>query len=162
MSPRTRGLFLHALSDTTVEGLVGSDRVRIAHYLAQVRNADEPAALLRAWFRGAAAPVSHTLGEVLVRAAMRGEDDQVAARVRRARRRFLNSPARLARVVSDERAIHGLTRAELAERADTSEGDVRSIESGRPVSSLPTVLRIVRALDVQPLALPTASVEDSV
>lgn len=161
MSPRTRSMFVRALSDQSVEGLTGSDRRRIAGYLNRLRRAEHPAALLRAWFRGAAAPDGFTLGALLVRAAMQGDDGIVAERLARPHRRFLNSPARLARVVIDERAIHGFTRAELAARAGITEQDVKAVESGKPVDTLLTVLQVVNTLEVQPLALPTAAVRES-
>lgn len=161
MSPRTRVMFLRALSDQSVRGLTGSDRRRIAGYLNRLRQAEHPAALLRAWFRGAVTPSGFSLGEMLVRAAMDGDDDIVSERLARPQRRFLNSPDRLARVVADERAIHGFTRAELAARAGTTEHDVKAVESGEAVDSLVTVLQVVNALDVHPLAVPTAAVGDS-
>jgi len=161
MSERTRQLFLTALSDQTVRHLAGSDRRRIAAYLGRLRVSAEPAALLRAWFRGANVPTGFTLGELLIRTALEHQDDIVAERLARPQRRYLNSPQRLARVVADERAIHGLSRAELAARAGTTRGDIVAIETGGQVDTLLTLLRVVNALDVHPLALPTGAVRSS-
>lgn len=161
MSERTRRLFLRALSDQTLREVTGSDRRRIAAYLGRLRASDRPAALIRAWFRGAHLPTGFTLGVLLVRAALEHQDDVVAERLARPQRRYLNSPERLARVVADERAIHGLSRAQLADRAGTTPGDVAAVEAGRPVDTMLTVLRVVNALDVRPLALPTGAVRDS-
>ncbi len=46
---------------------------------------------------------------------------------------------------------HGLTQQELAERVGTSYSQISRIESGRHKTSLDTLLRIARALDLKML-----------
>lgn len=47
------------------------------------------------------------------------------------------------------RMDHGLTQQELAERVGTSHSQISRIESGRHKTSLDTLLRIARALDLK-------------
>lgn len=49
------------------------------------------------------------------------------------------------------RMDHGLTQQELAERVGTSYSQISRIESGRHKTSLDTLLRIARALDLKML-----------
>ena len=153
MAAPMRQRLLSALRDQSLIGLTGPDRVRVARHLSALRTSEEPAALLRAWFRDEV-PTGWTPGELMVRQAHEYRDSRVAALVRRPRRTFASTPDRLARSVADERAIQHLTRLELAVLADVEPVVVTDLERGRPGVALGATRRVLRALDVEPLALP--------
>jgi len=72
------------------------------------------------------------------------------------KRKFIDTTARLAAVVRDERTAKGLTQAELATRAKVGRRFVLDLEAGHPRAELSKTLDVLRALDVQPLAVPVA------
>jgi hypothetical protein len=158
MGARMRQLLLRALRDQSLVGLTGPDRIRVARHLGALRAADEPAALLRAWFRDDV-PTGWTPGELIVRQAHEGRDDRVAALVRRPRRTFASTPERLARAIVDERSIRQLSRDELAVRAGVAADVVADLERGRPGVGIGATRSVLRALDVEPLALPPVTTE---
>lgn len=82
-----------------------------------------------------------------------GDDAYVKAALRRPAE-YLRDPADLAEVAKAERAIRGEGRDALAERSGVTVGCVRAIELGRPLTSPSDVRRVLRALDVEPTALP--------
>lgn len=152
-----RRQLIEALRNQSLVGLTGPDRLRVARHLRQLRDSDNPADLLRAWFRGEV-PSGWSPGELIVRQAQEGLDDRVSALVNKSRRKFTSSSGRLARVVSDERAIQGLSVAELARRAEVSVDVISALERARPGVRVGETRRILRALDVTPLALPPVTV----
>ncbi|WP_198416978.1 helix-turn-helix transcriptional regulator [Cryobacterium sp. TMS1-13-1] len=62
------------------------------------------------------------------------------------------------RSVSDERAIRGLTRADLAAAAGVELVVLSAIERGKPVESIAAIRRVLRALDIEPSAIPVPGV----
>ena len=158
MGGKMRALLIRALRDQSLVGLTGPDRIRVARHLAALRTSDEPASLLRAWFRDDV-PTGWSPGELIVRQAHEGRDDRVTALVRRPRRTFASTPERLARAVTDERTIRQLSRAELAARADVAADVVADLERGRPGVGVGAIRSVLRALDVEPLALPPVTTE---
>jgi hypothetical protein len=158
MGGKMRALLLVALRDQSLVGLTGPDRIRVVRHLAALRAADEPAALLRAWFRDDV-PTGWSPGELMVRQAHEGRDDRVAVLVRRRRRTFASTPERLARAIIDERMIRQLSRVELAARAGVTPDVVADLERGHPGVGLGATRSVLRALDVEPLALPPVAAE---
>lgn len=73
------------------------------------------------------------------------------------RRPFINTVERLARVTAETRAEAGITPAELAERAGVDQDFVADIEAGRPRAEVGRAVRVLRALDMQPRAIPASS-----
>ncbi|MBM7474566.1 hypothetical protein [Curtobacterium herbarum] len=71
MGVKMRALLLRALRDQSVVGLTGADRIRVARHLAALRTAEDPASLLRAWFRGDV-PTGWSPGELMVSQAHEG------------------------------------------------------------------------------------------
>jgi hypothetical protein len=158
MGGKMRALLLRALRDQSLVGLTGPDRIRVARHLAALRAADDPASLLRAWFRDDV-PTGWSPGELIVRQAHEGRDDRVTALVRRPRRTFGSTPERLARAIIDERMIRQLSRVELAACAGVTPDVVADLERGRPGVGLGATRSVLRALDVEPLALPPVTTE---
>ncbi len=93
-------------------------------------------------------------GVNLVQHALAGDRAYVDAALTRPRREYLRQADDLADTVSTERAIHGLTRRELAAAAGVSVEDVRRIEAAETVRSIGAVRRVLRVLEVEPSALP--------
>lgn len=73
------------------------------------------------------------------------------------KRPFINTIARLARVTAEASDEAGITQAELAERAGVGQDFVADIEAGRPRAEVGKVVRVLRALDIQPRAIPASS-----
>lgn len=157
MGTAMRAHMIRALRAQSLDGLTGPDRVRVAKHLGQLRRADNPADLLRAWFRDQV-PAGFTPGEVIVRQAHERRDDRVVALVRKPRRKFAITGDRLARVIADERAIHQWTVGDLAALADVEARDIIDLEKGKPGVRIGSTRAALRALGVQPLALPPVTV----
>ncbi|NKY50537.1 helix-turn-helix domain-containing protein [Nocardia vermiculata] len=153
LSPASRLALTRALHTRTLEGLSGQMRARTAERVDLLRRTDEPAHILADWW-GGVAPTHLDGGSNLVVHAIRGNHDRVAEVLHRPRTEYLREPADLARTVRDERAIHGLTRRALSERADVDTGLIGSIERAEPLNDIRGVRRVLRALEVEPLALP--------
>jgi hypothetical protein len=158
MGEQMRRAVMSALGDQELAGLTGPVRARAAAHLRQLRESENPAALLRAWFRGGQPPTGFAHGAVVVRDALDGRDERVREYLRRPKRKFLYSYSKLAGVVRAERSISGLTRAGLAQAAGLSPAVVAAIESGKP-AAIPDIRRALRALHVEPLALPPVHVK---
>jgi y4mF family transcriptional regulator len=69
-------------------------------------------------------------------------------------RPFIDTVERLAQVVHQARKERGLTQAELAERAEVGRRFIVDIESGHPRAEIGKVMRLLRALDLRPRAIP--------
>lgn len=72
------------------------------------------------------------------------------------KRRYIDTTERLASVVREERTAKGLTQAELAARAKVGRRFILDLEAGHPRAELAKTLDVLRALEVQPLAVPVA------
>ncbi|GAA1494553.1 helix-turn-helix domain-containing protein [Curtobacterium herbarum] len=65
----------------------------------------------------------------------------------------------MARAIIDERLIRQLSRVELAACAGVTPDVVADLERGRPGVGLYAIRSVLRALDVEPLALPPVTTE---
>ncbi|CAN5314701.1 hypothetical protein BH09ACT6_BH09ACT6_02430 [soil metagenome] len=155
LSPRSRELLARSLHDRTLHGLTGQDRARTAARLRELRTSDDPGQLLIEWW-GGVAPDAFGFAENLVQHAVAGNRYYVAETLRRRPREYLRRREDLADVVSGERAILGMSRQQLADSAGVLVELVRSIEAGEPVNSPAAIRRILRAVNVEPTALPDA------
>lgn len=153
LSKASRRALAGALHSKSLDGLSGQLRARTAERLRLLRTAAEPAELLVDWWAGEA-PTHLDGGSNLVVHAIAGNSARVWEVLHRPRRAYLRYPSALARVVRDERAVHGLTRADLAERAGVDRDLVGLIERAATVSDLGGTRKILRALDIEPTALP--------
>jgi transcriptional regulator with XRE-family HTH domain len=71
------------------------------------------------------------------------------------RRLFLGTPELLASAVRDSRAALGLTASQVADQASTSREVVEAMEASRPVSDISAVVRVLRAVNIRPYAIPS-------
>lgn len=153
LSARSRAQLAQALHQRSLGGLTGQDRARTAARIRRLRTADDPAGLLVQWWGGR--PGSTVgFGTNLVDHALSGNNAYVKTALARARYEYLRNPADLAEIVNSERTIAGLTRPQLAERALQSVETIRLIEHARPVGSPGAIRKVLRALDIEPTALP--------
>lgn len=153
LSANSQRALARALHTRSLEGLTGQLRARTAERLRLLRTADDPAELLIDWWAGRA-PTELDGGSNLVVHAIAGNKDRVWAVLHRPRQEYLRDASTLARVVRDERAIHGLTRAELADRAGVDHRLVVDIERAALLHDLIGLRKVLRALGVEPTALP--------
>jgi excisionase family DNA binding protein len=152
LSPRSWAMLSAALKGRTLEGLAGHDRSRIAERIRLLRESEYPSRLMVDW-RPEAGRVDPFMDSLADHAAL-GDDSYVMAAIRRPAE-YLRDPADLAEVVRSERTIRGEGRDALAKRSGVSVESVRDIETGRLLSSPSDVRSVLRALDVEPTALPT-------
>lgn len=94
----------------------GYRRGRLAARIRELRAADNPAQYLRDMFAEAPVPEGPG-GAAIVRAAMRGLDDQVQEVVLAQHDHFLTTPAKVAAAIRDERMLQRLSRATVAAAA---------------------------------------------
>ena len=155
LSDASRRALAGALHQRTLEGLTGQTRARTAKRIRELREADDPASLLIAWW-GAREPDDVSYGANLVAHALEGHGDYVRELLRGRRREYLRTWPDLAATVSAERAITGVSRTELAERAGVDVRAVTSIEKARPIPSVSAIRRVLRAIGVVPTAIPSS------
>lgn len=89
--------------------------------------------------------------------ALKGNNEFLRKRLRARPHEYLRSRMDLADVVSSERTIHGFSPQSLAERAGVDRRVITSIERAHPVSSIGDIRKVLRAIDVDPTALPSLS-----
>lgn len=106
------------------------------------------------WWCGKVPSAPVNFGTNLVRHAIAGDPGYVREALHRPRREYLRRPEDLADRVRTERRIRGQSRQQLADHAEVSVREVRAIEDARPPSSSTVSQRVLRALDIEPTALP--------
>jgi len=154
LANRTASLLQLALDSDSLAGFTGNDRARTARLIRKLRTSDTPGVLLRSWTH-AYTPTGNKTGALLIRLAHEGDDQQIMRLLSYPRRRFLNTPERLARVVRDERTIYGLSIDDLASSASVPRGDVRALEAGRWSDvGVGAARRVLRTLNQLPSVLP--------
>lgn len=153
LSARSRDLLAQALHQRSLGGLAGQERARTAARIRQLRTAEDPAGLLIQWWGGRPGRAIN-FGTNLVDHALSGNNAYVKTALARTRYEYLRKPADLADIVNSERTIAGLSRVELAERAQLPVETIRLIENARPVGSPGAIRKVLRALDIEPTALP--------
>ena len=153
LAPRSQAALIHFFRTNTLAGLDSKTRDRTAQRIRLLRSSDAPAALLADWFDGSP-PVGLNAGSNLVAHAVAGNDVRVRQALARKHAAYLRERADLAQRVRDERAIRGLTRFDLAAAADVELPVLSAIEHGKPVASIVAVRRVLRALDIEPAAIP--------
>lgn len=159
LSPRSAEQLAGALHERTLAGLQGPGRAQTAARVRALRDAEEPGALLRAWFPNGAVGLGRHgryLGS-LIAMAHNGHDDEVKQHLAWRPTEYLRRPELLAEMVSSERLIQGLTAEKLAARADVTPEQVRLLESRGWFPSPGIARRVLRVLDVEPTALPSWS-----
>ncbi|WP_336086554.1 helix-turn-helix domain-containing protein [Nocardia sp. SSK8] len=142
-----------ALHSRSLNGLTGQMRARTAERLRLLRTVQDPAELLVDWWAGQPPPELDG-GSNLVVHAIAGNSDRVWDVLHRPRQEYLRYPSTLARVVRDERAIQALTRTDLADLAGVDARLVADIERATTLRDLVGVRKVLRALNVEPTALP--------
>ncbi|MFC4375219.1 multiprotein-bridging factor 1 family protein [Nocardia halotolerans] len=153
MSEVSRGALVRALHTKSLEGLSGQLRARTAQRLRLLRTAQDPAELLVDWWAGQV-PTHLDGGSNLVVHAIAGNTSRVREVLHRPRREYMRYPSTLAQVVRDERTIQGLTRAELAARADVDRALVADIERAGRLNDITGLRKLLRTLGIEPTALP--------
>lgn len=153
LSEVSQRALVRALHSKSLDGLTGQLRARTAERLRLLRTVEDPAELLVDWWAGR--PPTHLDGgSNLVVHAIVGNKARVREVLHRPRQEYLRYPSTLARVVRDERAVQGLTRSNLAEHAGVDRDLVVEIERAAPVRDLGGLRKVLRALGVEPMALP--------
>lgn len=142
-----------AVHQRTLAGLTGQSRARTAARIRTLRQAENPAELLADWW-GRKPPETLNGGTSLVLQALHGNTDTVRERLTHRPTEYLRRWEDLAEVVSSERTIQGLTRAQLAASAEVDPATVTAIETARPVNSPSALRRVLRVLNIEPSALP--------
>lgn len=153
LSTTSQRALARTLRSRSLNGLTGQMRARTAERLRLLRTADDPAQLLVDWWAGRP-PRELDGGSNLVVHAIAGNRDRVWEVLHRPRREYLRDPATLARMVRDERAVQALTRTDLADLADVDRHLVTDIERALPLRDLVGVRKVLRALRIEPTALP--------
>ena len=153
LSPMSRQRLAKALHSRSLSGLGGQALARTAARLRLLRTADDPAQILLDWWGGAADEEDAYVRNLLQR-AMSGDSAGVREELRRRHPAYLSTPARLADRITTERRILGLSHAELAERAGVERIVVLGLERGRGTRTPGPSRRVLRALGVNPSALP--------
>lgn len=153
LSAHSRRALTKALHQRTLSGLTGQLRARTAARIRMLRESGDPAALLVDWW-GGQSPEGINFGANLVAQAQHGDGARVLHRIRTRPAEYLRRRADLADTVSTERTVRGISRTDLAERAAVTVHDLARIETGRPVASVSAVRRVLRALEVEPTAIP--------
>lgn len=153
LSATSRAQLAHALHFRSLSGLDGQALSRTASRLHLLRTSDDPARILLDWWGGTANEKDAYVRNLLQR-AMAGDSAGVRDELRRRHPAYLSTPARLADRIATERRIHGLSHAQLAERAGVERAVVLDLERGRATRGPGPSRRVLRALDVTPSALP--------
>lgn len=161
LAPTAQRHLTEALHNRSLVGLRGHDRTRTAQRLRTLRSSPDPALLLRRWFpRGAVSrngiPVN--FGHRIVALAHLGKNQNVRELLERRTTEYLRDPEDLAEVVASERAIHGLSTADLAMQANTTVDAIRSLEKHGTYTSPGALRSVLSSLDVSPAALPPFTV----
>lgn len=154
LSPISQDALADALHSRSLSGITGQTRARTAARIRALRESDDPASLLADWWGGKKPRVLNG-GTSLVLHALRGDNDLVRTRLQLKPNEYLRRREDLADVVITERSIHGLSRRELAEAARVSVEVIAGIERAEPANSPGALRRVLRALEVEPSALPT-------
>lgn len=142
-----------ALHNRNFKGLKGQERARTAQRMRMLRESEDPAQLLIDWW-GGEKPRHLNAGTNLVLHAQKNHRDYVRKYLKARPSEYLRSRSDLAAVVSSERAIRGIAQEALAQLAEVSLPTLRSIERGRPVDSVSAVRKVLRAVDIEPTAIP--------
>jgi hypothetical protein len=146
-------MLLKALHTRSLAGLHGQDLIRTAARIAELRSSSDPAKLLADWWGGIVeGPAS--FGTSLVSHAIGGDRDYVSRSIHRVRREYLRRAEDLADVIRSERTIRGMSRSQLADVAHVPINDIDALEHAKPLTSPAPARRVLRALDVEPTALP--------
>lgn len=154
LSERSRSLLAQALHTRSLSGMHGQELSRTAARVRELRSSENPAALMVDWWGGKVPSTPVNFGTNLVRHAIEGEAEYVREALHRPRREYLRRPEDLADTVRTERRIRGQSTQQLADHAEIPVAEVRAIEDGRPPSSPTVSRRVLRALDIEPTALP--------
>ena len=155
LAPRSQDALIHFFRTNTLDGLDSKTKERTAQRIRLLRSSEGPAAILADWFAGQS-PADLNAGSNLVAHAVAGHDDRVRQVLHRKHAEYLRERADLAQRVRDERAIRGLTRADLAAAADVELPVLSAIERGKSIASVAAVRRVLRALDIEPAAIPAS------
>ncbi|HMS77469.1 helix-turn-helix domain-containing protein [Gordonia sp. (in: high G+C Gram-positive bacteria)] len=153
LSVRSRRMLVHALHYRTLTGLSGTDRSRTAARIRALRTADDPSALLADWWGGAPDHDGGLFETHLIANAVAGNTEYIRYSVSQHHYEYLRDPDDLADVVATERTIRGWSVRRLADSADIDPAAVRLIERAEQ-APLSAVRRTLRALDIEPTALP--------
>jgi hypothetical protein len=147
-----------ALSQRSLDGLSGQLRARTAHRIRTLRASAKPSVLIADWWGGKEPAVVHNVITSWVARAVRGDNEYLLERLHTRPPAYLRSRKNLAAIVSSERAILGLSRTQLAELANVDSNLIAEIENAKPVSSVGAVRSVLRAINIQPSALPNIEV----
>jgi transcriptional regulator with XRE-family HTH domain len=157
LSPEARHALGRALHNRGLRELTGRLRKQTAVRMRALRESDDPASLLVAWW-GGQQPTELNGGTNIVQHALEGNAEYVWVRIHYRPTEYMVSRTSLAEVVSSERTIQGLSRIELAERAGVTVADVNSLEGAEPFETPSVVWPILRVLDIQPTAVPAPGI----
>jgi DNA-binding transcriptional regulator YiaG len=157
LSLRSRTQLAQALRSWSLAGLEQHDRSRTAERLRALTTSDDPGSLLLDWWGGMVEADNAYVRSLLERARA-GDADGVRETLSWRRTAYLATTDLLAGRVSIERLMRGLTTAHLASLANVSVETLRAIERGVPQATPGASLRVLRALDVEPVALPPLAV----
>lgn len=161
LSAKSRQLLARALHTRSLAGTTGQERARTAERIRELRSSSDPATLLIEWWGGAVEGEAVNFGTNLVRHAVAGNRDYVREALHLPRREYLRRPEDLADAVATERRIRALSVDALARAADVPVSDIRRLERAVPVTSPSIARKVLRALDIEPTALPDSNVSSA-
>jgi hypothetical protein len=154
LSAESQNALVAALHHRTLSGLSGQLRARTAKRIQVLRNSDQPAVLLADWW-GGKRPARLDGGTSLVCNAIAGNEAFVRSRLHARPNEYMRRREDLADVVATERTIRGLTPGALAEQAGVGLPVISAIERSLPVKSVSELRKVLRAIEVEPSALPS-------
>jgi hypothetical protein len=153
LSAESRKALSAAIQTQSIASLEGQLRARTAKRVRALREADNPAALLADWW-GNVAPAIVDAASSMAARAVDGDHDSVREQLRRHPTRYLRLREDLAETVLTERTIQGFSIHALAAKADVTPQQLRRIEQASP-DTVRSMRRVLRALNLEPTALPT-------
>ncbi len=156
LSAESRSALAVAIHTRSIASLHGQTRARTAGRLRALRTAPHPASLLSDWWGGEKPTIVDAATSMVAR-AIAGDEHSIRIQLARNPTRYLRRPEDLAATVLTERTVLGLSRQSLTEAANLESGELRHIEASTP-TSIAAIRRVLRALDIEPTALPTPQV----
>lgn len=127
LGEQTKADLIVYLRTRTLDHVKGMRKRRLADVADRIRQASNPAALVREYFDGAPPPQG-PIGAAVVRAALRGLDEAANIALRAQHKFVIDNAAELGKRIMDSRLIRHMTAAQLAAQVRIPERTLRMIE----------------------------------
>lgn len=163
LSPQSQADLLAYLKVRTLDAAPsGYRRQRLAARVRELKNAENPAELIRQYFSNIEPPQGPA-GAAIVRAAKRGLDQQVNVPIRANAHVVMITAESIARRIRDARMIQGTSVQSLSKAAGVPDSIVRELERlGRAPRGNLEAIRVIKALDIRASKLITPRLEPAV